>query len=186
MKAYFTASIVGKRHHLKNYERIIETLKKYHVEVQSDHIIKTSEAELSKVGKDERLKFQKQLERWITTADFMVVETTFPSISVGYEISLAVHRLKPVLMLYSEGEAPSLLAHFKEEHVVCEKYTPDTLDDIISDFISYVAGTNDTRFTFFITSEIATFLDKVSRSEKLPKSVYLRHLIAADIEKRSR
>lgn len=186
MKAYFTASIVGKRHHQSNYARIIQLLHKHRIEVQSDHIMKTSEDELSKVGKDDRLKFQKQLERWILSADFMIVETTFPSISVGYEISLAMHRLKPVLMLYSEGEAPSLLAHFKEEHVICEKYTPETLEDIIVDFISYVVGTNDTRFTFFITSEIAAFLDRVSREDKVPKSVYLRRLIQEDLHKRSK
>lgn len=182
MKTYFTASIVGKRHHLQNYKKIIDILKEKKCEVISDHIIKTTENQLSKVTKEERINFQKQLERWIVGSDCMVVETTFPSISVGYEISLAVSRGKPVLMLYSEGEPPSLLTHFKEETVMCEHYTEATLEGIIDDFLAYVKGVNDTRFTFFITSKIAAFLDKVSKQEKIPKSVYLRRLIKREMK----
>ena len=47
MKAYFTASIVGKRQYLKNYQKVIDSLKKRGVEVISDHIINTSEEHLS-------------------------------------------------------------------------------------------------------------------------------------------
>lgn len=184
MKAYFTASVVGKRQYLANYVKIIESLKKRGLNVVSDHIIKTTEELLSKETKEERLAFQMQLNKWINESDFVVVDTTFPSISVGYEISLAVQRNKPVLMLYSEGEAPSLLAHFHSEQVVSEKFTPQTLDTIIDDFIKYVEGANDTRFTFFITPEIAHFLENISKKEKLPKSVYLRRLIKEDMEKK--
>ena len=68
---------------------------------------------------------------------------------------------------------------------MCEKYSPETLSDIIDDYIYYVKGTADTRFTFFITPEIATFLKKLSRIDKIPKSVYLRKLIEKDMEKRT-
>ena len=67
--------------------------------------------------------------------------------------------------------------------LVCEKYTADTLEDIIKDFLNYVQGANDMRFTFFITSEIASYLDKISRNKKIPKSVYLRRLIEKEMQK---
>ena len=49
----------------------------------------------------------------------------------------------------------------------------------------FVRGNADMRFTFFITSKIAVYLDKTSRDQKLPKSVYLRNLIEEDMKRRS-
>ena len=185
MKVYFTASIVGKKYHLINYLKIIDILKSKNCQVISDHIIKSTESEVKLENKEDRLKFHKQLEKWISSADFIVAETTFPSISVGYEISLAEAFLKPILILFSEGNPPSLLAHHRDEKLICEKYSRENLPGLIDDFINYVRGNNDTRFTFFITSKIASFLEKVSRKGKLPKSVYLRKLVEEDMKKKN-
>lgn len=186
MKVYFTASVVGKRHYRANYQKIIDHLVKRGHKVTSDHIMQTTEDRLSKITKEERLAFHENLEQWINTCDFVLVEASFPSISVGYEVSLALNRGKPVLMLYAEdSEAPSLLAHFKEEHFLCESYNSDTVTGIIDDFVNYVHGAADTRFTFFITPAIAAFLERISRKEKTPKSVYLRRLIKEDMAARA-
>lgn len=181
MQVYFTASIVGRKYHLKNYLKIIELLRERKFDVISDHIINANESEIYLGTVEDRLKFHKQLEDWINSCHFMVAETSFPSISVGYEIALALSRGKPVLILFSQGRVPTLLDQYKEEKLYCEKYNRKTLPDIINDFINYAKGTNDTRFTFFITSEIAIYLKKISRKMKLPKSVYLRKLIEQDM-----
>jgi nucleoside 2-deoxyribosyltransferase len=183
MNVYFTASIVGKKHHIDKYQRILSILRSKGLKIQSDHIINTSESQIRMETRNERLKFQNQLEKMINAADCVIAETSFPSISVGYEISLALHRGKPVLILYSEGEAPSLLAQHKDEKLICEKYNSDNVKGIIEDFMSYVEGSNDMRFTFFITSTIASYLEKISRTQKIPKSVYLRKLIEEDMQK---
>lgn len=180
MKVYFTASIVGKKRYLKNYLEIIEILKDKNCLVTSDHIIKHTAEEIRLEKKEERLKFHKQLERWIGSCNFMVVEATFPSISVGYEISLGLKFNKPVLILYCEGDPPSLLDHHMEDDLLCEKYTKETLESIIDDFINFAQGSADSRFTFFITPEISSYLEKIAKKEKLPKSVYLRRLIIKD------
>lgn len=182
MLAYFTASIVGKKYHLDKYRKIIEILDKRNIEVIAEHILETTEAQIRLQTKKERLKFHAELEGWINSCDFMVAETSFPSISVGYEISLALQRGKPILILYSEGDPPSLMAYHESEKIVCEKYSLETLESVIFDFLLYVHGGNDTRFTFFITSKIAAYLDKVSRNKKIPKSVYLRQLIEEDMK----
>ena len=182
MNVYFTASIVGKKDYLTQYTTIIETLIKHGYSVQAEHILNVSEPEIHMKTREERLKFHKKLENWIQKTDFMVVESSFPSISVGYEISLAMQYRKPVLLLYTVGEPPSLFAHHSDEKIVCEKYTPETVEDIILDFIEYVRGASDTRFTFFITPQIGAYLEKISIKEKMPKSVYLRKLIEQHIK----
>ncbi len=183
MNVYFTASIVGKKQYLHDYLHIIALLKERKCDVISDHIINATEESIRIETKEERLKFHNQLEKWIRMADFLVAETSFPSISVGYEISLALQHGKPVLILYNNGDPPSLFAYHKDEQLVCEKYTKDSVAAIIEDFINFAQGSADTRFTFFITPNIASYLEKVARNEKLPKSVYLRKLIEADMQK---
>ncbi len=181
MKVYFTASIVGKKYHLQKYLQIVSALKLLHSSVIAEHILDSSESKIRLETKEERIKFHAKLEDWIQSSDCMVAETTFPSISVGYEISLALQLGKPVLILYSQGDPPSLLAHHKDEKLLCERYTSLTLSDILEDFVNFVEAASDARFTFFITPAIAAHLEEVSRKQKMPKSVYLRKLIEADI-----
>lgn len=183
MQAYFTASIVGKRYHLEKYKKIVELLRQKGVAIEADHILHTTEEQIHFESKDERLAIHKKLEGWITDADFIVVEASFPSISVGYEISLALHRGKPVLVLYSEGDPPSLIMNNEEDKLVVQQYTLSTLNEILTDFIDYYRGSNDTRFTFFITSKIASYLEKQAKNNNVPKSVYLRNLIHEDMKK---
>lgn len=182
MIAYFTASIVGKRYYLKNDLAIIDHLKSKKYEVISDHIIKTTEPQVHSEKRELRLKYHEQVEKWIKSCDLMVVEASFPSISVGYEISWALLFGKPVLILYSEGEPPSLFAHHKNENLICERYSFETLPDILNDFIDFAQAKEDTRFTFFLSHEQAKYLDELSIKKKIPKSVYLRRLIGEDMK----
>ncbi len=185
MKVYFTASIVGKSHYLKNYTQIIKILEDLHHQVKSDHIIDVSENQINMQSKSEREKFHKRLKNWIMESDCMVVETSFPSISVGFEISLALNLGKPVLLLHT-NEAPTLLSSYNNDKLICEKYTPSTLKEIITDFVNYAGGKADQRFTFFINPSIADYLETVSRKKRVPKSVYLRRLIEKEIASNSK
>lgn len=182
LNIYFTASIAAKDQYLKHYERIVSCVRDAGHEIVADHILNTSEREVNLASREERLRFHDQLEKWIHGSDALIAETSFPSISVGYEISLALRVGKPVLVLYSEGDAPSLLAHHSDEKLLTEKYTMANLPQIIDDFMHYVSSKADLRFTFFITPKIASYLDAVAKKEKLPKSVYLRKLIERDMQ----
>ncbi len=183
MKCYFTASIAAKDKYIANYIAIVECLKKNSISVQADHILDITESQVHLQTKEQRLAFHDKLKTWITTADFMVVEASFPSISVGYEIALALQSDIPVLVLYTQEYPPALMAFHKNEKLVCEKYTKDSLPEIIEEFIQYAHSTHDTRFTFFITPRISAFLDEVSKKSKVPKSVYLRRLIEREMQK---
>jgi hypothetical protein len=184
MKVYFTASIAAIDQLRTNYMSIVDYLRSHGHTVVADHILESTEDKISHKTREERLKFHQQLEDWIKNADCMIAETSFPSISVGYEISLALKLGKPVLILYSKGDPPSLLAYHKDEKLLTERYTPAHVGETIKNFLSFVQGKSDMRFTFFITPSIAAYLEDVAREEKLPKSVYLRKLIEGDMRER--
>lgn len=183
MNIYFTASVVGKEQHLDNYMAIIDAVKAKGHTIQAEHILSVTEREIHMKSESERLDFHKKLEKWIESCNFMIVEASFPSISVGYEVSLALQRGKPVLLLYAEGHPPSLFAYHENERFVCQKYTISTVSQIIDEFIDYVEGSSDTRFTFFITPAISSYLEKMSKKLRIPKSVYLRQLIEEKMNK---
>lgn len=182
MKVYFTASIVGKRKYLSNYEHIIKCVQKLGHTITADHIIESTPRTISMETEKERREFHDKLITWIRNTDCMIVESTFPSISVGYEISVALRLGKPVLILYSEGEPPSLLNAHRDEKVITGHYNQDNVYEILSDFFNFVQGNNDLRFTFYITPEIALHLDKIAKEQMVPKAVYVRRLIEKDIE----
>lgn len=182
LSIYFTGSLAAKEQYLPNYQQIVDHIKKRGNTVIADHILKPTEHEVSMSTREDRLAFHNKLEKWIYSCDGVVAETSFPSISVGYEISLALRVGKPVLILYSEGEPPSLLAHHKDEKLLCEKYSRAEIPTVLDDFLHYIQSKSDLRFTFFITPRIASYLDDIARKNKLPKSVYLRKLIEKDMD----
>lgn len=182
MNIYFTASIAGKKYYLQNYLKIVEILKSKKHHVAAEHIINASESQIDLQTKAQREKFHKQLKKWIIDSDCLVVETSFPSISVGFEISLGLNLGKPVLVLFTK-EAPTLLSSYDDEKLICSKYGLNNLKEVLTDFTNYVQGKSDHRFTFFIDSHINNFLEEVSRKRKVPKSVYIRYLIQKAMEK---
>lgn len=180
MKIYFTASIVGKKHYLAQYQDIINQLTELGHTVVSDHIIKTTESQIKMETKEERQLFHKKLTHWISDSDCIIVEASFPSISVGYEISLALNRGKAVLVLHADGDPPSLLPELNNERLVIEKYDIHNLPSILHDFIIYASGSNETRFTFFLNHSQASYLHESAKRTGISKSAYIRNLLDRD------
>lgn len=182
MNVYFTASIAAKDKYLPQYLNIITYLKGLGHSITSSHITETTESAINELPREEILDFHGKVEKWIKNCDFMVADTAFPSVSVGYEISLALRMNKPVLVFYDNGGPPSLLRYHKDENLITERYTDSSYKEVIKNFVSCIRSKTDMKFIFLITPKIASFLDAVSHKEKLPKSVYIRKLIEADME----
>jgi hypothetical protein len=181
MKVYFTASIAGKQHYLAQYTQVVRWFEHHGHEVVAEHILSHSESKIRMETKEQRVAFHKKLEKWIKTADCMVVEASFPSISVGYEISFALHSHKPVLVLYTDGDPPSLLDNCHDDKVVCERYSDGDLENVLAGFMDYISGRPEHRFTFYITPQIMAHLDEVTATKHVPKAVYVRQLIEREM-----
>lgn len=184
MSIYFTASIVGRRYHQQQYEKIVALLQKQGHRVIANHILKTTESAVREETETDRRKYHQQLKQWINEVEAVVAECSYPSTGVGFEISYALSRNKPVLMLYKQGNTPpSLFENYSDEFLICEQYTDTTLTHILSQFLVYIRGGSQTRYTFSLTPRIAVFLEKVTRKKNVPKSVFIRQLIEREMEK---
>lgn len=185
MKIYFTASNTGKENYLKNYQKIIKTLKKLGHQVLSEHALGNPQKNPN--CQKAKQKFHQKLKSFISDCDLFIAEVSSPSIAVAYEISLSLKKNKPTLILYSERnteqDLPGILGEKESDKVMISQYKLGELAGFLEQAIEYLKQKMDQRFTFFITPKIARWLDKIANLEKIPRAVYIRRLIEEDMKK---
>jgi len=183
MKIYFTAAISQLDQFGAQYATIIKTLEKEGHVVQSEQITKKSMDMLRVQSDEDRVKYYRQALRWLTQADVVVVEGSFPStLNIGHEITLALGKGKPVIVFYKKGRNSFFLDGLNSERLFLAEYSDENLAEIVRESLEYAKDQADTRFNFFITPSLSHYLDWISNYKKVPRSVYLRRLIEEDRE----
>lgn len=183
MKIYFTAAISNVSPELrKNYTAIIEHLEKLGHTVITSNAISNGKFDLTGQTDVDAVANQKKLSKWKKQADVIMVEGSTPSFGVGQEISEALVDNKQVIVLYVPGSKPHVLISQNQESIYFAEYTQSNLRKVLEDYIEYAKANSDTRFNFFISPQIGTYLDWISRKRKLPRAVYLRRLIEDDMK----
>jgi hypothetical protein len=182
MIVYFTASVSGKKDLNEQYKAIIDALKSEGNEVISEHVLKVSPTDLKTETEEDRISHNKQLSKWLNKADIIVAEVSSPSVSVGYEIALALDKNKPVLALHHASSPPPALVGEKSEKFLLSSYDLEELKNTIQVSFDYLLDQVDTRFNFFISPKHQNYLDWISQNRKIPRSVFLRRLIEQHME----
>lgn len=184
MKIYFLASLYGKEKYEKNYRSIVDTLEDMGYTVQSDHVLGKDVEDLTNQDDDDRVSYYKRILGWINTADLMVADVTSPSSSLGHEITVALEKGKPVVALSYKGVAPTIFKGIDDSkfHLIEYDYADPGFKNVLSRAIKKAQKTMDIRFNFFISPEIARYLDWLNKYKRIPRSVYLRDLIENEME----
>ncbi len=186
MNIYFTAAIFQMPTHGGYYAKIIETLKKQGHNVVHDHITDYTPDDfgslVSQTDENKKQYYSKVL-KWISKADLVVAELSFPStLNVGHEVTMALSKGKPVVGLYFKDQESFFFEGIQSDKFVYESYTAETLAETLEQALEYAQEISDTRFNFFISPSLSHYLDWVSQTKKIPRSVYLRQLIEEDRE----
>lgn len=183
MKIYFTASLTGKKDYDHNYEMIIKILKElgYEVETSLDYSV-DGDSRL-KESLENRENIHKKIMKAIAGSDLIVVESSYSSTNVGYEINSALDREKPVLVLHVEGKVPVLLLGAKTERMRIVEYSSSNIKDVLKMYLKELSETVDTRFNFFISRKLLSYLDWIAKKRRIPRAVYLRQLIKREMRK---
>lgn len=184
MKIYFTAAISNiPNGHQDNYQVIVDTLKKMGHQVNAEHILGKTAKDMQKQSQEEQLRIFKKMVVWKHQSEMVIVEASYPSFGVGQEISYALTQNRPVVALHLKERKPNLLQAINPDYLYIVEYSLKNLKEVLSDYIDYAKDIVDTRFNFFISSEIEAFLDWVSKERKIPRAVFLRQLIEEDMRK---
>lgn len=183
MKIYFTGSLHNRDIDKILYTRIVDYVKKLGHEVKYDHILSSEIVNLDKQTASDRITYYDKLNKWISSSDLVLCEVSYPStINIGHEVSLALGKGKPVIALYQRGRAPGVLQGLTSERFVLVEYTDDDLERVVNYALEDAGSQVDVRFNFFISPQIGTYLDWVSKKKRLPRAVYLRKLIEEDMK----
>lgn len=182
MKIYFVASIRGRKEFLENYQKIVTTMSKFGHRVTENTLSPTVKHVYS-LNDEEKVKYYRNVLKWISNSDIVVAETSYPSIGVGFEISLALEKGKPVVVLHEDKNTPHFLEGVESDKLIVSHYNQETLVSVLQSSLDYASGFQDIRFNFFISPEIGNYLDWISKQKKLPRAVYLRKLIEEDMNR---
>jgi len=179
MKVHFSASITGQDKYSKHYQKIVDTLKELGVEILSDHVISEKKEDVLTKSKNETIAFYKKQNDWINKSDIVIIEASFRSTALGHELSIALKKNKPLIILYVKGKKTKIFDGLaaNSDKVQLVSYDLDNLKQTLKHAIDYAQDQQDTRFNFFISPKHQSYLDWIAKNRKIPRSVYLRNLI---------
>lgn len=184
MKIYFTGAlskITPETHDL--YNKIVSILENMGHTVMAKHM-QNKDAKIIKSQSDkEAATVQTKMSKWRKQASLLVAEASNPSFGVGQEIAEALADNRQVLALYLKGKKPNILTHQGRDLLYLVEYTPENLKAQLTEYVEFAKTNSDTRFNFFISPQIGSYLDWISHKKKLPRAVYLRKLIEEDMDK---
>lgn len=182
MKIYFTASVSHAKPEIRElYNKIVSILEHLGHTVIASHMQNKDAEVISHQTDKEAASVQNKMSKWRKQAALLVVEASTPSFGVGQEIAEALADNRQVLALYLAGKKPNILTHQGRDLLYLVEYTPENLKAQLSEYVEFAKTNSDTRFNFFISPQIGTYLDWISHKKKLPRAVYLRRLIEEDM-----
>lgn len=182
MKIYFTAAVSNVTPDTrKNYAKIIEILEDLGHTVTTNHVLEKDGGHISSQTEAESLDAQKKLSQLKKQADVVLIEASTPSFGVGQEIAEALSDNKQVIVMHLPNKKPHILINQGHDVLYFAEYTQDKLRQVLDEYVEYAKEHSDTRFNFFISPQIGSYLDWISRHKKIPRAVYLRQLIEVDM-----
>jgi hypothetical protein len=181
MKIYFTAPLNGGISFDKRYKIIEKTLGDLGHKVLAGQAIK-KDLEKKNYNKKESAKIYRQLYRTLKSVEIAIVDVSNPSLSVGYEISLALELNKPVIAIHFKNRKYHLLNSIPNEKLQVVRYDTKNLKKQLEKAIKTALDMVDVRFNFFITPQLLSYLDWISGKRRIPRSVFIRSLIEKDME----
>ncbi|NMC35784.1 hypothetical protein GYA49_01950 [Candidatus Beckwithbacteria bacterium] len=184
MKIYFSASISDKKNLINNYKFIYKTLEEIGVEIISDHVLKDTAETIKLKSHEEVVLFYKKIVKLINSSDIVIIESSASSTNLGHEISLALEKNKPTIVLVEEqAKTPRLLEGSNDEKLIMVRYQMNTLRRELKFALEEAKSQSDVRFNFFVSPKIVNYLDWIAKKKKVPRAVYLRRLIDEDMNK---
>lgn len=185
MKIYFAASSIYRTTYKTIYKRVIDCLENKGHEVfgktSGERLVSLNSVSLHKIR-----EWQKEWLSYINNADLILIEGSYPSsIHIGFELGLALEKGKPIILLYKDGKNPVFINELYSNRLIKSEYTDKNIEEILKWCLKEAEQLTNRRFTFFISSEIESFLNNMSKQKNVNKSKYIRGLIEREIRKKT-
>lgn len=177
MKAFFSTTPRAKTQYKKEVELVYGVMRELGLEMTDEYIERATEDEFYSMDAKRSKEYYDSTMRNIKRADVAIFEVSVPSLGVGHLIGQALNFGKPVIVLFVKGKKPFMLESAHLDKVLLVEYTPQTLKEELQNALEYAKEITDVRFNFFITPELSSYLDWVTKNRGVPRSVFLRSII---------
>lgn len=178
MTIYFTASTAGRRKKKKQYEKIIEILKKMGHNVETSF---TPNEVWEKRKPRDPQKVYRETKEGIDKADAIIVEMTNPSFGVGYRLNYALAHNKYALVLYPQGLGVLAKSPLWEgnpsEFLTKKSYSMKNVNEILKNYFDGIGGKTNIKINFIVSPQLDQYLKWVVFHKKTSKSDFIRNLI---------
>lgn len=186
MRFFFSASVHGKRLLESNYKLIAQEVQRLGHEVDVTTVLDQDPTDMDGWSEQKSLDLHKTVMNGMKKADGLLIEASYASTGVGFNLASAVHLGKPVIIFFSGQEEPHIfrtLEKINDKFQVIRYANLDQLRKEIAPALAFATENQDTRFNFFISPEHAKYLDWIAQTYKMSRSVYLRRLINKEMDK---
>ena len=176
----------GKRLLESNYKLIAHEVKRLGHEVDVTTVLDQDPTDMDSWSEQKSLDLHKTVMNGMKKADGLLIEASYASTGVGFNLASAVHLGKPVIIFFSGKEEPHIfrtLEKINDKFQVIRYANLDQLRKEIAPALAFATENQDTRFNFFISPEHAKYLDWIAQTYKMSRSVYLRRLINKEMDK---
>lgn len=185
MKVYFSGSRLYADKFKEQYEKIRQSLVKLGCQI-IDMSVAGVAKDVYEIDDKEKKKRYSQFLKNLDKGDLSLFEATYPStISIGHEITLAIQKGKPVIIMYREGteNEPKMFRGLDSEKVIWVAYSDTNIQARVKEALEKAMSMADVRFNFFVSPKLLNYLDFVSKKRMIPRSVFLRDLIEREMKK---
>lgn len=183
MKIFYTASYYGKEQYQKDYDLVLNTLKKHNIELVGTEVgnyISTLPEKLRLNIKDKNILHYEAIKQGITGADAVIIEVSHQDFQIGHESTLAILSKKHVLCLSIHEDFSQKI---RNEYFHGARYNKYNINEVIEEFINTVKQEKlNTRFNMFLSDRQIKYLQTISLTENLNMSEYIRKLIEDDLQ----
>jgi hypothetical protein len=184
MKVYFSAARVFSKELHSNYEEILSALNNHGFKVIENTVNRKTKSTLE-MTEEEKIDNYLQIIKSIDSADFCVIEASFPStLHIGHEITVSLEKNKMTIVLYEKGKVPAQFMGLKNDKLIWVEYELGRIEEKLGGLLKEIKNDVDVRFNFFLPRSLVAYLDWVGKDTGTNKSEYIRMLIEKEVKKK--
>lgn len=165
------------------YGTIVDYLERCGHRLVTRHYLEKKPEKLESESPADAELFCKQVYTWISQADFVVFEVSTPCVEVGYDLSVALNKSKPVLVLYKQktGVVPYGLKGLQVEKLQLASYTDENLAAVLQHGLDWASELADIRFNFPLDATTAEYLAVMAQKKGVSRATYLQQLLKKEM-----
>lgn len=181
MKVYFSASMTHRERLGNSYRLIMEAVEKLGHELITSFDVLNIPVETSRnQALKARMRFYRDWRRSMSECEVAVIEVSHPStVNIGLEVGQLIDRGKPTICLHRPKMDPAVVGEEYSKRILKFEYTNANVKEVLKYGFEEAEKMLNRRFTFFISSEIDAYLEKVAQNSGVSRSEFIRDLILA-------